>query len=300
MFPMPVSNAFADIVRRTAFQGFRFDGQSRRIECDFELNSLQSNRLVDLAIRSYGYRDHTEADRDIVEILTSAGDFGATSVNDIGLLNLEPGTLVDLLFGDGTRLRLIYASEAKFIVLSDASGILHRGDTLKWLSLNLAVGDRVTAVVRRNSAVYPDADTCYCSDKVSEINVVFVSPYVTLAGKSPAPCDDVVSGCARVFSNGPRLNGVFDAADLMAEASDAVFCLDLTRMEYTINPSFRPKMDNSERLLDLLGRTCDVVEGDNLRLLHAVAPGRLSLTQIRRDRCLKISEKLKVSMSPCR
>lgn len=296
---MQVSNAFADIVRRTAFKGYRFDVQSRRIEPDLELNSFQTNKLIELAISSYGYKNHIDVERDIVQILTSVGEFNVTHVQDIELFNLESGTLVGFGFRDGTQLRLIYDVEGRFIVLSDTSGVLRRGDNLNWLSCNLSIGDRIIASVVRNGAVYPDPDTCYYSDYISDVGVVYVSPYVPLYDATVLKSESVIPGSAYVFSKGPNINGIFDSSGLTAEASEAMFSLDLARMEYSLNPKFISRIHESESLMDLLARSCEIVSGNNPRLLQTIEPGHLSLTNIRRNRCLKISKKLKVSMSPC-
>lgn len=91
---MLVSNSFAETVRRTAFQGYRYEEQSRRINCIYELNENQIRKLTDLALQTYGYSDYMEADRAITAVIASADDSGAVSVNELNLLNIDRKSVV--------------------------------------------------------------------------------------------------------------------------------------------------------------------------------------------------------------
>ncbi len=297
---MRVSNSFAEIVRRTAFQGYRYDGQSRRIDCVYELDSNQTKKLTDLALFTYGYGDYREAYRAIAAVVASADDSDAVSVNELSLLNLEAGTLVTVCFRDGSQIALLYDADANFFVLSDTAGTLRRADSMKLLMLNFRRGDRIVAVIRRNGVPYPDAHTCYTSDEVSEIRVIYVSPYAPMSVSASLALDNVTEGSDVVYSNGARINGIFDSSVLTDQPSDALYRLDLSKMEYTINPLFQPQSADNEKVMVMLASAAEIVSGTNLRLLRTLSPGRLELSRIRRSVCLRISEKLKVSLSPCK
>lgn len=296
---MLVSNSFAETVRRTAFKGYRYEGQFRRIKCIYELNENQIRKLTDLALQTYGYSDYMAVDRAIATVIASAEDSGAVSVNELNLLNMEAGTLVTVCFRDGSQIALLYDAEANFFVLSDTAGVLSKADTMKLLMLIFRQGDRIVAVIRRNGIPYPDDYTCYTSDEISEIHVIYVSPYAPMSvSASLSSCNDT-EGSDIVYSNGTRINGIFDSSSLTDQPSGTLFQLDLSKMEYAINPFYQPHSTSDEELMAKLVSTSEIVSGTNLRLLRTVTPGRLELSQFRRSLCLKISEKLKVSMSPC-
>ncbi len=297
---MLVSNSFAEIIRRTAFRGYRYDGQSQRIICTYELNDYQTKKLIDMALRTYGYSDYREADRVIAAVVASADDSETVSVNDLSLLNLEAGALVTVYFKDGSRIALLYDSDSNFFVLCDSAGTLSRADSMKLLMLNFRRGDRIVAVIRRNGVPYPDDSTCYTSDEVSEIRVIYVSPYAPMSVSAPSGLDNVTEGRDIVYSNGARVNGIFDSSVLTDQSSDTLYRLDLSKMEYTINPSFHIQSDDDKKVKTMLASAAEIVNGNNLRLLRTLYPGHLELSQIRRSVCLKISEKLKVSLSPCK
>lgn len=297
---MQVSNSFAEIIRRTAFQGYRYDGQSRRIVCVYELDSNRTKKLTDLALFTYGYGNYREADRAIAAIVASADDSDAVSVNELSLLNMEAGTLVTVYFMDGSQIALLYDAKANFFVLSDTAGVLRRADSMKLLMLNIRRGNRIVAVIRRNGVPYPDDHTCYTSDEVSEIRVIHVSPYAPMSVSASLALGNVTEGSDVVYSNSARINGIFDSSVLIDQPSDALYRLDLSKMEYTINPLFQLQSTDDDKVLAMLASAAEIVSGTNLRLLRTLSPGRLELLRIRRSMCLKISEKLKVSMTPCK
>lgn len=291
---MPESKSFVNFVISTACKGYHYDASSCSIKPRVHLDAYTKEKLRKGAIEYYGYKTDREADEAIRRVQTRSLSMGSRQVSRLLLADLDEGSHFEIVQADGSRLAGIYGGGNRFTVLRDNTGLLRRGDTLKWLMLALGLGGRLQAVVFRNGMQFPDEGRAWLSAPVAEIQVTKPSPQVDADDRVDP--GDVAAGSLKVFSFGPNAEGYFTDSTLCGPEDNAPFEIDLSTMEYRVSPVFSPGGADRGEVDRGVRAACEVEGGDNPLRLRTVMPGSLVPVESGSGYVLEIVDKLKVRL----
>lgn len=291
---MQESKSFVNFVISTACRGYQYDASSCSIKPRVHLDAYTKERLRRGAIEFYGYKTDREADEVVRRIQNRCLSMGAQQVSRLLLADLDEGSHLEIVQADGSRLAAIYRGGNQFIVLQDNTGLLRRGDTLRWLMLAVAVGGRLQAVVFRHGMQFPAEGRGWLSAPIAEINVTNPVPEGDTDGWDDP--GDVATGSQKVYTFGPNAEGYFTASMLCGSEDNAPFEIDLATMQYCVSHTFRPGDADRGEVERAVSSACEVERGDNPLRLHTVEPGSLVPVESGSGYVLEIVDKLKVRL----